>query len=67
MESGRMLNSIAVNVIGGCSDVAVVSYGISASTYITSFGLGNGRVQPFQCVDLGRYTPRPQWGWQYCG
>ena len=68
MESDQMLNSITANVIRGCSDVAVVSYGILGTGYIKNFGLVNGRVQRFQCVEMGgRSTPRPQWGWQYCG
>lgn len=68
MESNRMLNSIAANVIRGCSDVAVVSYGIPGTGHISSFGLVNGHVQRFQCVDGGgRSVPRPRWGWQYCG
>jgi hypothetical protein len=67
MESDQMLNSIAANVIRGCSDVAVVSYGLSQSDYIKSFGLVNSRVQPFQCLpSRSRGTPPPRWGWQYC-
>lgn len=67
MESDQMLNSIATNVIRGCSDVAVVSYGLAHSDYIKSFGLVNSRVQPFQCLpSRSRSTPPPRWGWQYC-
>lgn len=67
MESDQMLISIASNVIRNCNNVAVISYGLYSSDYVKSFGLVNGRVRPFQCLqNRDRSTPPPRWGWQYC-
>lgn len=67
MASTQMLTIISAQIIRNCNDVAVVTYGLSNSSYTREFGLVDGRVQVFECVSPGRGEPAPRWGQQYCG
>ena len=64
MRSPQLLTTVARAFIEGCRPVGLVTFGVPASDWTNSFGLINGRVQPFQCVEPGEAAPT--WGFEYC-
>lgn len=64
MNSPQLLTTISRAFIAGCRPVGLVTFGVEYSGWINSFGVVNGSVAPFQCVDLGEQEP--VWGYQYC-
>ena len=53
--------------IKDCKLVSVVTYGIYKTDHIASYGLVNGVVQSFECIEANRYRTRKiMWGQQSC-
>jgi len=64
MRSPQLLTTMSRAFIEGCPLVGLVTFAVEYSGWINSFGVVNGDVVPFQCLDLG--GQEPVWGQQYC-
>lgn len=65
MTSPRFLTSVSTTIIEGCNAVGVVTFTAAESDWSDSYGLVNGQVRPFECIDPGR-EDRPAWGFHVC-
>jgi hypothetical protein len=57
--------SIATRVIKSCVQIASVSFGIDQTDAGTVYGLKNGQIIKFTCIEAGS-TKKPNWGETYC-
>jgi hypothetical protein len=57
--------SIATRVIKSCSQIASVSFGIDQTDAGTVYGLKNGKIIKFTCIEAGGAI-KPAWGETYC-
>lgn len=64
MFSPQLLTSISRDIITGCAGIGVVTFNVDQTDWSQEYGLVNGRVQAFQCVDPGPEVL--EWGTTAC-
>ncbi len=66
MNSGRLQQNLANQIIKDCSNISMVKFGIRNSGWVHTYGLmPNGKVQLFECLEPGRGV-KPKWGQIIC-
>jgi hypothetical protein len=66
MKDGNRQLLIAKKVISGCSQVGSVSFAMKETDWIVTYGMINGKVKHFTCVEAGPRAPALRWGETYC-
>lgn len=62
LTSPEFMQTISTAIITGCEIVSVVEFALDESDGIEQFGLIDGEVKRFDCVEAGE----PTWGYQRC-
>jgi hypothetical protein len=65
MASGQFMTILATRIMNGCSSIGMVSFGQGHSDWVISFGMVNGQVESFYCLEFGS-SRVARWGEQYC-
>ncbi|CDM96632.1 hypothetical protein AmaxDRAFT_0978 [Limnospira maxima CS-328] len=63
LNSPQMLNSLSHQIISNCGDVSAVTYAKYRTGLSRTFGIVNGSVRQFQCIDPGNVL---RWGQHMC-
>lgn len=66
LSSGELMQTISEQLIQNCGTISSVKIGSNNSGWHHVFGLINGRVQIFDCIEAGPGNPL-RWGQYYCG
>jgi hypothetical protein len=68
MNSSRLMTTLSQEIIESCDTVSEVTFGIDHSDWVSTYGLlGQGRVEEFRCVEVGRgHRFSLAWGYQFC-
>lgn len=73
MNSPKFLTALSADLIAQCPDAAAASFWFNGSDWGGVFGLVNGKVELFQCIDPGRMetgrgltSPKLDWGTYIC-
>ncbi len=66
MNSSRLQESVANQIITGCTSLSVVTFGYWNSGWFQTYGLmPNGNIKPFECIEPG-IGNKPKWGQVIC-
>lgn len=66
MNSIRLQESVANQIITGCTSLSAVTFGYWNSGWFQTYGLmPNGNIKPFECIEPGRGI-QPKWGQVIC-
>ncbi|MCT7967064.1 SH3 domain-containing protein [Laspinema sp. D1] len=66
LSSGELMQTISERLIQNCGTISSVKIASNNSGWHHVFGLINGRVQIFDCIDAGPGNQQ-QWGQYFCG
>lgn len=67
LNSPQLLISLTRNIVNNCNRVSAVEYALRYSDYIRTFGLVDGEIKVFECINSRRGNPvNPRWGQQIC-
>ncbi|MGC1395358.1 MAG: hypothetical protein WA828_13835 [Coleofasciculaceae cyanobacterium] len=66
MNSFRLQESVATQIITGCTSLSAITFGYWNSGWFHTYGLmPNGKIQPFECIEPG-IGNKPKWGQVVC-
>jgi len=67
LRSSQVLTAAAREVIQGCDQIGLVSFGLDQTDDVGSYGLfPDGRIRPFRCVEPDANRRQIQWGQTFC-
>ncbi|MCT7987163.1 SH3 domain-containing protein [Laspinema olomoucense] len=66
LSSGELMQNISESLIQNCGTISSVKIASNNSGWHHVFGLINGRVQTFECIDAGPGSQQ-RWGQYFCG
>ncbi|MGG6298129.1 hypothetical protein ACQ4M4_27360 [Leptolyngbya sp. AN02str] len=65
MNSIQLMTTISRTIINGCPPVGLVTFSMAETDWQSPFGLINGQVREFECVDPSS-EPTTPWGYYTC-
>lgn len=66
LTSNQFMTILATRVINSCGSIGRVTFGPANSDWLHSYGLVNGQVMGFTCVESGTTNRALRWGERYC-
>lgn len=66
LSSNQFMTILATRVINGCGSIGRVTFGMDNTDWSYSYGLINGQVTGFSCIDDVSTNRTPRWGERYC-
>jgi len=66
LASNQFMTILATRVINSCGSVGRVTFGMDNTDWSHAYGLVNGQVVAFTCVEPGTTNRSLRWGERYC-